>query len=82
MSVKGNRLYWRGTDGFNKHGDPVLTITAVGTHDVYRLAHHMQQGQVEFCRIGTNAKRALKRKLGKKSYDWLLRHFHGDGGWS
>jgi hypothetical protein len=77
VSVVGRNLNWRDTQGFNSHGDPVLTIQAVGIDDVYRLAHHMEQGQIEFCRIGNKAKAGLKRKLGQQGYASLLNKFHG-----
>lgn len=76
MSVVGHKLHW------TKGGDPVLTVVATGTHDVYRLAHHLQHGQVELCAIGGRALRGLWRRLGKEGKEWLLRYMHGDGGFS
>lgn len=64
-----------------KHGDPLLTIKVEGTSDVYRFAHHLTHGQVEFARVGRRSLRSLKKQLGPKRYQWLLRYFHGDGGY-
>lgn len=74
MTVQRKALRW------NEHGEPILTITAVGVHDVYRLSNHMLKGQVEFCDIGARAIQGLKRKLSKDQWDWLMRFMHGDGG--
>lgn len=74
MSVESKRLSW------NEHGDPTLTIVAVGTHDVYRLAHHLEHGQCEFAAIGRRVKAGMRRHLSKEGYAWLLRYMHGDGG--
>jgi hypothetical protein len=58
----------------------VLVIEARGVHDVYRLAHHMEKGQVEFGVIGAKIKRGLRRGLRPHQWQWLLRYMHGDGG--
>lgn len=39
--------------------DPKLTIVVQGAHDVYRLARHLELGQVEFGRLG----RAILRSM-------------------
>lgn len=75
MSVRSRRLHW------TADGDPVLIIEAKGVHDVYRLAHHMQHGQVEFAKIGYRVVAGLKRKLGRDRSAWLMRYMHGDGGY-
>ena len=75
MSVELGRTSW------NEHGDPTMTITVVGVHDVYRLAHHLETGQVEFGRLGRLMIGALKRKLSKSQYRWLHGYMHGDGGY-
>jgi hypothetical protein len=75
MSIHAKPLSW------NRHGEPTLTITVEGIQDVYRFAHHLEHGQVEFCAIGRRVKRGLLRKLGARFMDDLLRRLHGSG-WS
>jgi hypothetical protein len=41
--------------------DPTITIEVEGFTDIYRLARHMEHGQVEFCAIGRSMLRALDR---------------------
>lgn len=73
--IKSRRLRW------DEHGDPTLTIVVVGTHDIYRFAHHLEHGQCEFADVGRKAIRGLKRKIGRERFNWLLRFMHGDGGY-
>lgn len=74
MSIQSKRLTW------NEYGDPKLTIVVEGTHDVYRLAHHLEHGQCDLAAIGRRVKRGLRRGLNRGRYEWLLRYMHGDGG--
>lgn len=79
MSVRSKSLRWvQGEEGWPP--DPVLVIEARGIHDVYRLAHHMEHGQVEFVAIGRKVKRGLRRYLSKDGWNWLLDYMHGSGG--
>lgn len=39
--------------------DPRLTLVVEGTSDVYRLARHLEQGQVEFARLGRRILRSM-----------------------
>ena len=39
--------------------DPRLVITVEGLHDVYRLARHLETGQVEFAALGRRILRSL-----------------------
>lgn len=66
---------------WDEHGDPTLTIVVIGTHDVYRFAHHLERGQCEFADIGRKVLREMKRKMGGSSFRWLLRYMHGEGGY-
>jgi hypothetical protein len=46
----------------NHHWDDLtVTIEVEGFTDIYRLARHMEYGQVEFCAIGRSMLRALDR---------------------
>jgi hypothetical protein len=69
------------TRNTTEHGDPCLTIVVTGTHDVYRIAHHLEHGQCEFAEVGQRTRKYLKRKLKKKGYAWLMDHMHGSGGY-
>lgn len=82
VSVKGYKLHWVNNSASGFDDDPVLKVEAVGIHDVYRLAHHLEHGQCEFAAIGRKAKRGLRRKLRQDRWGWLLRHMHGDGGYN
>lgn len=55
-----------------------LTITIVGAHDIYRFAHHMLSGQVEFSARARKIIEALKRRMGKARWAHLDRSM---GGW-
>jgi hypothetical protein len=79
MAVSSRALRWKQPyPEFT--ADPHLEIHAVGIHDVYRLAHHLESGQVEFAAIGRKIKRGLRRKLSEDQWVFLLRSMHGDGG--
>lgn len=41
--------------------DPIITLVVEGHHDIYRLARHLETGQVEFCAIGRGMLKALDR---------------------
>lgn len=41
-----------------------LVITVTGAHDIYRFAHHMLMGQVEFAERARKILLALKRRMG------------------
>jgi hypothetical protein len=60
-------------------GDPVLTITVTGTHDIFRLAHHMERGQCEFARAGQRIKEKLRRRIGLHNYGALVDYMLGRG---
>lgn len=65
------------TDEF---GDPTVTITLTGYHEIYRFAHHMESGQVEFARAGNTIIRRLRRRFTADQWNtWMLR-LHGDKG--
>lgn len=66
--------------GRNAHGEPRLTIVVEGTHDVYRTGWYLQHASVEHARLGRNIHRSLRRFVGGGTWQWLLRYFHGDGG--
>lgn len=61
----------------NEHGEPVVTITLVGYHEMYRFAHHMEKGQVEFGKAGNQIIRKLRRRLTSASWDDWMRTLHG-----
>lgn len=81
MSVESQSLRWRDNRGSGFSDDPLVTITAEGIHDVYRLAHHLETGQVEFAAMGRKIKRGLRRKMSEESWQWLLDYMHGSGGY-
>lgn len=65
------------TMGYDEHGEVVLTIRVVGGWDVYRLARHLQRGQVEFAEVGLFALRGLDRRLGLRRFDALALYLEG-----
>ena len=65
------------TDEF---GDPTVTITLTGYHEIYRFAHHMETGQVEFARAGNSIIRRLRRRFTADQWDSWMWRLHGDNG--
>lgn len=61
----------------NAFGEPMLTITVVGSHDIYRLAWHLEHGQVEFVEQGRNIRTKLRRHLGKARMRSLVNYYSG-----
>jgi hypothetical protein len=55
-----------------------LVITIEGSHDIYRFAHHMLLGQVEFSDRARKILVALKRRMGTDRWRYLDRSM---GGW-
>lgn len=53
----------------NRHGDPVLTITITGWHDIFRTSWNFCHDQVEFVDKGSKALQWMRRSLGAKKYD-------------
>lgn len=53
----------------NKHGDPVLTITVVGFHDIFRLQWNLLHAQVEFSAAARKSFQWMRRSLGAARYD-------------
>lgn len=58
--------------------ETVLTITITGSHDIYRFAHMMLRGQVEFSERGRKIIAALKRRMCPGQWVYLDRSM---GGW-
>jgi hypothetical protein len=52
----------------NKDGEAVWTIRITGGWEIFRFAYHMVHGQVEFCEMGCQAFRYLRRKWGLKAF--------------
>lgn len=64
----------------NEFGDPTVTITLTGYHEIYRFAHHMETGQVEFARAGNSIIRRLRRRFTADQWDSWMWRLHGDNG--
>lgn len=71
MSTQLSNLAW------NEHGDPVMTLTITGVHDVFRFAHHLTRGQCEFADVGQRVLRRLKRRMGSPRYGAYDESMHG-----
>lgn len=52
----------------NEHDEPVLTITVTGGSDVWRLAHHLMQGQIEFGNLARDVFVFLRRRWGIRAF--------------
>jgi len=65
---------------WTEHGDPVLTITAAGHSDVYRLACHLERGQCEFADLGRRIIGSLRRRWGARKLAALERQYWGPDG--
>jgi hypothetical protein len=76
MSVE--HKFERRTKADEHPGEMVLTITITGAHDIYRFAHHMLTGQVEFYSRGRKIIAALKRRMDAGQWRYLDRSM---GGW-
>lgn len=61
----------------NEHGDPVLTITIVGWHDIFRLCWNLLHAQVEFSAESRKVFQWMRRSLGAKRYDEFDRSMTG-----
>ena len=61
----------------DRWGNPVLVIRVEGTHDIYRLARHLERGQVEFYKLAGRILRSLRRQLGAKAYRVLVSYYDG-----
>jgi len=61
------------------HGDVQVTIVITGTHDVYRLAHHLTYGQCEFADAGRSILGKLRRRMGRDRWAVLTDYMHGSG---
>lgn len=75
MSIELGRM------SYNAEGDPKVTITVKGNHDLYRLSDVLVRGQCDMAAIGFKMQKRQKRKIGKARWDWLMRYMHGDGGY-
>lgn len=64
----------------NKHGEPTVTITLTGYHEIYRFAHHMETSQVEFAEAGNRIIRGLRRRLNADKWNEWMWSLHGDKG--
>lgn len=64
----------------NEHGEPTVTITLIGFHEIYRFAHHMEKGQVEFGLAGNKIIHRLRRRLTAGQWDEWMWTLHGDQG--
>lgn len=53
----------------NRHGDPVLTITVVGWHDIFRLQWNLLHAQCEFSEAARKSFQWMRRCLGPARYD-------------
>lgn len=64
----------------NKFGEPTVTITLTGYHEIYRFAEHMEHGQVEFADAGNTIIRKLRRRLTATDWNKWMWMLHGDDG--
>lgn len=55
----------------NEHGDPVLTITVTGSHDIFRLNWNLLHAQCEFSDAARKTYQWLRRVMGAANYDYL-----------
>ncbi len=55
----------------NQHGDPVLTITVTGSHDIYRLNWNLLHAQCEFSEAARATYQWLRRVMGAGPFDGL-----------
>lgn len=61
----------------NQHGEPVVTITLVGFHDIHRFAYNLLKHQCEFARMGTQILKGQRRRVGKKKWAEIWALYHG-----
>ncbi len=62
----------------DEHRDPRLTITLVGTHDIFRFAVNMLSQQVEFFRAGRTVLVELREALTPDRFDPWARLLLGE----
>ena len=53
----------------DEHGDPVLTITVTGWHDIFRLQWNLLHAQCEFSAAARKSCQWMRRSLGAARYD-------------
>lgn len=61
----------------NNHNEPTATITLTGFHEMYRFAHHLTMGQVEFGTVGHQIINRLRRKSTADGWAYQMRILHG-----
>jgi len=61
-----------------EHGDPRLTITLTGAHDLFRFAVNMLDDQCEFSRAGRQSLAQLRDHLGADRFDSWARSMLGE----
>jgi len=76
MSVQ--HKWKRRTSADGHPSDLELTIVIVGAHDIYRFAHLLLRGQVEFGELGRNIIKALGRRMRPGQWSYMDRSL---GGW-
>lgn len=62
----------------DEHGDPALTITLTGGHDLLRFAVNMLDDQCEFSRAGREALAKLRAHLTPERFDPWARSMLGE----
>jgi hypothetical protein len=69
---------WKRRGSGEHPSELVLTITVTGAHDIYRFAHHLLFGQVEFVELGQKIIDQLRRRMGRGRWSYIDRSM---GGW-
>ena len=64
----------------NEHDEPTVTITLTGYHEIYRFAHHMESGQVEFGQAGNKIIQRIRRRLTATQWNEWMWTLHGNDG--
>ena len=53
----------------SRDGEPVLTITVTGWHDIFRLQWNLLHAQMEFSAAARKSFQWMRRSLGAAKYD-------------
>lgn len=52
----------------NGEGEPVMVLTVTGGKEIFRLSHHLMQGQIEFGDLARDAFVWLRRRWGIRAF--------------
>jgi hypothetical protein len=62
----------------NEHGEPVVTITLVGWHEIHRFAYNLLKHQCEFAEMGRKILKYQRKAIGREQWNRIWAMYHGE----